>query len=455
MTSPSILVVDDDPANIRRMEQALAPTGFAVVAAAHGVEALDRLDDLSGPIGFDGIVVSDLKMPVMDGRTLLSRIRRLDPDLPLILVTSYGDVATAVEAIKAGAYDFIERPLDLDVMAAKVTRAIDKRRLVLENRRLKADLAAQSGIDTRLIGRAPALQALREEILSIAATDVTVLIHGDTGTGKEVVARALHALSPRAKGRFVPINCGALTETVIESELFGHEPGAFTDAKQRRIGLAEHAKGGTLFFDEVESMPMKLQVKLLRMLQERVIVRLGSNTEIPVDIRVVAATKADLLDAAGRGEFREDLYFRLGVAELHIPRLNDRREDIPLLFAHFVEEFERRYECPARAVGQDDLQRLLAHNWRGNVRELRNAAERFVLGLGPRPDPAAAADGRPVRGKSLPEQVDALEAMLIGSALAEHGGRVQDTAAALGVPRRTLYEKMRKFGLERPAKDEG
>jgi two-component system C4-dicarboxylate transport response regulator DctD len=453
MTSSAILVVDDDPANIRRMELALAPLGIPVVGASQGIEALDRLEELSSPVGFDGIVISDLKMPLMDGRTLLSRIRRLDPDLPLILVTSYGDVATAVEAIKAGAYDFIERPLDVEVMTAKVTRAIDKRRLVLENRQLKADLAAQSGIEARLIGRAPAMQALREEIVSLAPTDVTILIHGDTGTGKEVVARALHALSPRAKGRFVPINCGALTETVIESELFGHEPGAFTDAKQRRIGLAEHAKGGTLFLDEIESMPMKLQVKLLRMLQERVIVRLGSNTEIPVDIRVVAATKADLLEAAGKGDFREDLYFRLGVAEIHLPRLNDRREDIPLLFAHFVAEFERRYERPARPVGQDDLQRLLAHNWRGNVRELRNAAERFVLGLGPKPD-QTVGDRQPARGKSLPEQVDALEAMLIASALAEHGGRVQDTATALGVPRRTLYEKMRKFGLERPAKDE-
>ena len=277
-----------------------------------------------------------------------------------------------------------------------------------------------------------------------------MLIHGETGTGKEVVARALHEVSRRSRGRFVAVNCGALSENLIDSELFGHEPGAFTDAKQRRIGVVEHAKGGTLFLDEIESMPLNLQVKLLRMLQERVISRLGSNEEIKVDVRLIAATKTDLLDAAKRREFREDLYFRLGVAELRIPSLNDRREDIPLLFQHFVDEFVSHYQRDVPSLSGDDLKRLMAHDWRGNVRELRNVAERFVLGLGQKQDGIARVlDGDGGRHKALPEQMDAVEAVFIGTALQASGGNIQAAADDLGIPRRTLNEKMRKYGLER------
>jgi two-component system C4-dicarboxylate transport response regulator DctD len=331
-----------------------------------------------------------------------------------------------------------------------VARAQDKRDLVLDNRRLRADLVDRSGIAARLIGNSAGIQALRDDIAAIAATDATVLINGETGTGKEVVARALHDCSARAKANFVAINCGALSESVIESELFGHEPGAFTDARQRRIGLVEHARGGTLFLDEIESMPMKLQVKLLRMLQERVIVRLGSNLEIKVDVRVVAATKTDLLEAAGKGEFREDLFFRLDVATVRIPPLNERREDIPLLFSAFVREFSRQYGRPLPSIGRDDVEQLLAHDWRGNVRELRNVSERFVLGLGRRiGQPGALLNAEGTRPRSLSEQVDAIEALLIQAALREHRGSVQATSEALGLPRRTLYEKMRKHGLDR------
>jgi two-component system C4-dicarboxylate transport response regulator DctD len=386
----------------------------------------------------------------MDGLEFLVKALKSDADLPVIVISAYGEVATAVEAMKAGAYDFIERPFDMDDLLSKVTRALDKRQLVLDNRRLKTALANRAGISARLIGNSPAIQTLRDEIANIGSTDVTVLIRGETGAGKEVVARALHDCSNRSKARFVAINCGALSETLIDSELFGHEPGAFTDAKQRRIGIIEYAKGGTLFLDEVESMPANLQVKLLRMLQERVITRLGSNEEIKVDVRVIAATKTDLLEAARRREFREDLYFRLGVAELQVPPLNERRGDIPLLLEHFGQEFASRHQRTVPALSRAELEGLMAHNWRGNVRELRNVAERLVLGLGRKPEGFTnilnSEAGRP---KPLPKQMDEIEAVLIDSALRECNGNIQAAADVLGIPRRTLSEKMGRHGMER------
>ena len=445
-----VLIVDDDAANLARVAQALIPLKVSIATAANGGEALEALARLSGPHGFPGVVVTDLRMPVMDGLEFLVKVLKNDADLPVIVISAYGEVATAVEAMKTGAYDFIERPFDMDDLLSRVTRALDKRQLVLDNRRLKTALANRSGIAARLIGNSPAIQSLRDEIANIGSTDVTVLIRGETGAGKEVVARALHDCSNRSRARFVAINCGALTETLIDSELFGHESGAFTDAKQRRIGIIEYAKGGTLFLDEVESMPANLQVKLLRMLQERVITRLGSNEEIKVDVRVIAATKSDLLEAARRREFREDLYFRLGVAELQVPSLNERRGDIPLLLEHFSQEFASRHQRTVPTLSRTELEGLMAHNWRGNVRELRNVAERLVLGLGRKPEGIAnILDSEVGRRKSLPEQMDEIEAVLVESALRESNGNIQAAADVLGIPRRTLSEKMRRHGLER------
>ena len=445
-----ILLVDDDAANLHRITQALQEIDAEIVSAGNGAEALEALARLNGSHGFPGIVVTDLKMPVMDGLEFLTRSLKIDNDLPVILISAYGEIATAVEAMRLGAYDFIERPFDVAGLVSKVSRALDKRRLVLDNRRLKTELANRAGIASRLIGNSPAIQSLRDEIVNVGSTDATVLIHGETGAGKEVVARALHDCSRRSKARFVAINCGALSENLIDSELFGHEAGAFTDAKQRRIGLIEYAKGGTLFLDEIESMPLKLQVKLLRLLQERVISRLGNNEEIKVDIRLIAATKADLLDAAKRREFREDLYFRLGVAELRIPSLNNRREDIPLLFEYFVQEFSNTYQRPVAVLSGQDIERLMSHNWRGNVRELRNVAERFTLGLGQKVNGIAQVlEDNGAGGKALPEQMDSIESALIQTALQEANGTIQSAADALGIPRRTLNEKMRKYSLER------
>ena len=445
-----VLIVDDDPQNIARVEQALAVLECETQSAGDGEQALAVMAALSDAHGFPGIIITDMKMPVMDGLALLERARNIDGDLPVILISAYGEVATAVQAMKDGAYDFIERPFDAERLRTRVTRALEKRHLVMENRRLRAELANQLGMAARIIGNSPAIQSLRDEIANISSTDVSVLIQGETGTGKEIAARCLHECSGRSGSRFVAINCGALSENLIESELFGHEAGAFTDAKRRRIGLVEYAKGGTLFLDETESMPLNLQVKLLRMLQERVISPVGSNEEIAVDIRVVAATKIDLLEAAKHREFREDLFFRLNVAALHIPRLNERREDIPLLFEHFAGELAARHRRDVPVLSREDIQLLIAHDWRGNVRELRNIAERFVLNLGSRfggLGPALESGGG--KPHTLPEQMDAVESTFIQSALADHAGNTQATADALGIPRRTLNEKMRKHGIDR------
>ena len=442
-----VLLVDDDPGNIPRFTQALAPLGLWIESASNGAEALSLLARRSDAHGFPGIVITDFKMPVMDGIELLHQSQVKDSDLPVIIVSAYGEIAMAVNAIKSGAYDFIERPFEIEDILSKAKRALEKRKLVLDNRRLRTELANRSGIAASIIGNSPVIQSLREDIANVGSTDVTVLIHGQTGTGKEVVARALHGCSSRSKGRFVAINCGALSENLIDSELFGHEAGAFTDAKQRRIGLVEYAKGGTLFLDEIESMPLALQVKLLRMLQERIICRLGSNEEIKIDIRLIAATKIDLLAASGRREFREDLYFRLGVAELHVPQVNQRREDIPLLFRHFVQVFSDQYQRTPPELSHNDIERLMAHDWRGNVRELRNVAERQVLGIGGLT--GGALDRDPGHRKTLPEQLDAVEEAFIRKALEESRGNIQSAADTLGIPRRTLNEKMRRYNLER------
>lgn len=448
-----VLIVDDDPKNIARIEQALASAGYTVHSAGNGEQGLAVLSQYSGAHGYPGIVITDMQMPVMDGMEFLGHALAADEDLPLIVITAYGDVTSAVTAMKMGAFDFIERPFEAETLRTQVKRALEKRKLVIENRRLSTELANRSGIAERMIGNSPKIQSLRDEIANIARTDVNVLIHGETGTGKEVTARCLHELSHRSQSRFVSLNCGAFSEQLIESELFGHEPGAFTDAKSRRIGLVEYAQGGTLFLDELESMPLNLQVKLLRMLQERVISRLGDNNEIEVDIRVIAATKADLLQAANRHEFREDLYYRLGVAELYLPSLNERREDIPLLFEHFSQELAIRHQRAVPALSPEDMSLLMTHNWRGNVRELRNVAERAVLHLGPGFGGLTPILESSSKLQTLSEQMDTIEATFIRAALMDHSGNIQAAADALGIPRRTLNDKMRKHGIDKKEQD--
>ncbi|KAA0572569.1 sigma-54 dependent transcriptional regulator [Azospirillum sp. Sh1] len=444
-----VLFIDDELAMRVSVTQWLQLAGFA----AQGFETPQPALDLLAP-DFPGVLVTDVRMPRMDGMAVLERALERDADLPVILVTGHGDVALAVEAMRRGAYDFIEKPFEPDHLVAVIRRAAEKRRLVLENRGLRRR-AGGGGIESKLIGTSPAIAELRRDLIDLAATSASVLIHGETGTGKELVARCLHDFGPRgAKGAFVAVNCGAIPDSMAESELFGHEPGAFTGATQRRAGKLEHSSGGTLFLDEIESMPLAIQVKLLRALQERTIERLGSNKQVPVDLRLVAATKIDLLDLSEEGRFRADLYYRLNVAELHIPPLRTRVEDIPLLFDYFTAEFATRHGREPRPLDPADIDALLAHDWPGNVRELRNLAERHVLSVG-RSGVAGLLRRRPIGGeaavtpRALADQVDAFEKRVIEQALDRCKGDIKSVMDLLDIPRRTLNEKMARHGLDR------
>lgn len=433
-----VLLVDDDAQMRGSTAQALELAGFAVEALASGDEALA----LAGP-GFAGAVVSDIRMPGMDGMTLLGRLHQLDPEIPVILVTGHAEVPLAVEAIRRGAYDFIEKPFVVQELATVIRRAAEHRALVLENRRLRAVAGKRDDIEARLPGRSQAMVDLRYRLRAIGASDADALIIGPTGSGKEVVAHALHDISPRAGRPFIAINCAALPEALIESELFGHEAGAFPGALRARYGKFEHARGGTVLLDEVGSMPLALQGKLLRVLQERVITRLGSNDALPLDVRFLATSKTDLAGLVARGAFREDLYWRLNVAVLHVPPLSARREDVALLFLQLVRESAARHNLPERHLAPALLSDLAARDWPGNVRELRNLAERFVLGLEPgRPEPEQGAT-------RLAERVADYERSLIASAIAAHGGHLRAVYEGLGISRKTLYEKMQKYGLDR------
>jgi two-component system C4-dicarboxylate transport response regulator DctD len=421
--------------------------------ANYQVHAFDRAEAALTLISHDwpGIIVSDMKMPGMSGMEFLQQALAIDRNLPVILITGHGDIAMAVQAIRQGAYDFIEKPFAADLLVETVRRALDKRALTLENRSLRQELEAHSAPGPRIIGRTPAMQRLRATIAQLADTDADVLIHGETGTGKELVARSLHEHSRRAEHNFVAVNCGAVPENLIESELFGHEPGAFTGAKGRRVGRFEHANNGTLFLDEIESMPMPVQIHLLRVLQERALERLGSNELVPLNLRVVAAAKVDLREAGERGEFREDLYYRLNVVTIEIPPLRERREDIPLLFHHFLLVAGARYEREVPLPNADQIRTLLTHSWPGNVRELRNIAERYVL-LG---ENVGYDLEQLMRGATaetaitLPQQVDCFEKSLIKQQLEQQKGSLKKTMEALGIPRKTLYDKMRKYGLDK------
>ena len=441
-----VLLIDDDPHLRQALSQTLDLAGLKVssLADAHGVAARIERD-------WPGVVVSDIRMPGIDGLQLLQQLQEQDPELPVLLITGHGDVPLAVQAMRAGAYDFLEKPFASDDLLDSVRRALAVRRLVLDNRSLRMALADRHTLSARLVGQSPAMLRLREQIGALAGINSDVLILGETGAGKEVVARALHDLSNRRAGPFVAINAGALAESVVESELFGHEQGAFTGAQKRRIGKFEFANGGTLFLDEIESMSLEVQVKLLRLLQERVVERLGGNQLIPLDIRVIAATKEDLRQAADQGRFRADLYYRLNVAPLRIPALRERGEDALLLFQHFAEAASSRHGLAERSLQPSQRAALLRHPWPGNVRELQNAAERFALGLELDLDLQAQAAAPMFDEESnsggLNAQVEAFERSLISAELSRSHSSLRSLAEALGVPRKTLHDKLRKHGL--------
>ncbi len=438
MTDAPVLFVDDEEDLRLAAEQTLSLADLPMVPCPDAAAALEHLSDT-----FPGIVVTDIRMPGMDGTELMEAALNRDPDLPVILVTGHGDVDLAVQSMRRGAYDFIEKPYDPSRLVAIIRRALEKRRLTLELRALRAKAVGLGGdtIAARLTGGSDVIRTLRAEIRAIAGTEADVLIEGATGTGKGVAAQALHASSPRSERPFVAINCAALPEALIESELFGHAQGAFPGATRPRYGKFEHARGGTLFLDQVDSLPLALQAKLLAVLHDRIVTPLGSNDPVTLDLRVIAASGRDLQKAVADGAFRDDLYYRLNVVTLKMPPLSARREDIPALFQVLLAEAAARHDRPLPDIPAAELSALAARDWPGNVRELRNAAERRVLNLDlPRTD---ATPGR------LADRMADHERALIAATLSSHDGSIKATYETLGISRKALYEKMQKYKLDR------
>ncbi|MEK8048129.1 sigma-54-dependent transcriptional regulator [Ideonella margarita] len=434
-----VLYVEDDPPVRSSVSQTLELSGLAVQAFGRAEDALTHVS-----AGAQVIVITDIRLPGMDGLTLMDRVRAIDPDIPVVVVTAHGDIAMAVNAMRAGAYDFIEKPFDPERFVDTAMRALDKRVLRVALDDLRAQLQQRIGIESVLLGDSPAMQEVRRKVLRLASTSADVMILGETGSGKELVARCLHDHSNRRDRNFVAINCGGLPETLFESELFGHEPGAFTSAAKRRIGKLEHANGGTLLLDEIETMPISMQIKLLRIIQERKIERLGSNEEVPLNVRIVAATKADLKEMGEQHKFRSDLYYRLNVAVINLPPLRERREDIPLLFQYFLTQASARYELPPPELTPALLREMMAHDWPGNVREIRNAADRYVLENGATDLTSTSADAP----TSLAQQIELVEKALIEQALQRCQGRMQEVMQQLGIAKKTLYDKLHRHGID-------
>lgn len=431
----AVALVEDDADFRQALAERLTLEGYEVRAFAAAEPAIKTVT-----ADFPGVVITDLRMPGLDGRQLLDRLRIVDATLPIIMITGHGDVADAVAAMQNGAYDFVAKPFPFERLRESLNRALEKRGLVLENRRLLA-MASDSGQELPLSGPSRAITALRATIAHIADARMDVLIEGETGTGKEAVARALHNGGRRRLAPFVAVNCGALPDGLIESELFGHELGAFAGALRRRVGHVERAHNGSLFLDEVESMPLAVQVKILRVLEEREVHPIGANEPRALDLRVMASSKIDLGEAARAGAFREDLYYRLNVVCLRVPPLRERREDIPLLFAHFLRRAADRHGVDTPTIS-DSVRRLLVEaDWPGNIRELAHFAERVALSLDDTTRP-------PDEGLSLPDRVNRFEGELLRDALQSHRGDISAVLAEMQVPRKTLYDKLQRHGLK-------
>jgi len=440
-----ILIVDDEEPNRLALERIFEREGWEVRHAADGRQALEHLR-----AGAVSVVVSDLKMPGMGGLDLLRAARQVAPETPLILVTAYGTVESAVEAMKEGAYDFVSKPLRRTEVIAAVRKALEKHELQRENRRLREQIAqAQPG---EMVGRSAAMRQLLEETAQVAPSMASVLISGESGTGKGLLARAIHQLSPRREQRLVTVNCGAIPESLLESELFGYEAGAFTGAHGRKEGRFDLAAGGTLFLDEVTEIPLPLQVKLLRVLQEGEYERLGGTRTLRADVRVVTATNRDPERAVAEGTLRADLYYRLNVIRLHVPALRERREDIPLLARHFVAAHARRNARVLRGIDPDALAALEAWPWPGNVRELENAMERAVVlardevvRLSDLPAAMRQVPGNAEAGGWLTVQVGRplheIERHVIEATLRQCNGDRNLAASLLGITARTIYRR--------------
>jgi len=444
-----ILIVDDDPGHRGMLTTLLADWGYRLEEAADGETAVAMCRERA----FD-LILMDVRMAGISGIEALKEIKAYNPAIPILIMTAYSNVETAVEAIKSGAYDYLTKPLDFDDLRLTLDRALDHASLRDENKALRQTLSA-SFDPGGIIGQSSPMHRLLEMLATIAPSEATVMITGESGTGKELIARAIHVNSPRRKGPYVAVNCAALTETLLESELFGHEKGAFTGADRRREGRFLAADKGTIFLDEIGEMPLSMQVKLLRVIQEREIQRVGGDHTLKVDVRIVAATNRDLLAEVEAGRFRQDLYYRLNVVALALPPLREREEDIPLLASHFLAKFAIKNGKRIKGFTPEAMDRLLKHQWPGNVRELENAVERAVVlargeyiserELPPALSGGGAGEGRP-EGGFANLTLEELERLAILDALDAAGGNKSEAARRLGITRKTMHSKLVKYG---------
>ncbi len=455
----TILVVDDEASIRRTLREILEYEDYGVDAVVDGEEALSAIRSNA----YD-LVLLDVKMPKLDGMEVLKAIAEEAPELPVVMISGHGTIETAVEATKLGAYDFIEKPPDLNRLLLTVRNALDHGQLETQNRRMRQAISEQSSSGlTPIIGESEEIQEIKETITRVAPTEARVLISGENGTGKELVAKWIHHESARAEGPLVDVNCAAIPSELIESELFGHEEGAFTGATEQRIGKFEQAHEGTLFLDEIGDMSLSAQAKVLRVLQENKIQRVGGDRNIDVDVRVVAATNKDLMAEIEDGSFREDLYHRIGVILIDVPPLRERRDDIPLLTRHIADDLARRNGLSPKAFTDDAIHRLKRYEWRGNVRELHNVLERvLILSDGPQIDasdverfvrPTGHTNG-PAHDlihayEDFTEARDHFEKLFIERKLNEHDWNVSQTAETIGIQRSHLYNKLNKYGIER------
>jgi DNA-binding NtrC family response regulator len=448
-TRHTILIAEDEKNTRDGYRWALESKDRRILLASDGQEALDILGSESVDV-----LLTDLRMPRMDGMTLLKKARELRPDLCVVVITGHGSVENAVDAMKQGAFDYLLKPVHLEELKVAIDRALSSLELQRENVQLRERISREEGFDA-IVGKSPVMRKVFGQIRAVAPSRASVLISGESGTGKELVATAIHENSPRRNKPFIRVNCGALPMTLLESELFGHEKGAFTGAVARRAGRFEQADGGTLLLDEIGETTPEFQVRLLRVLQEGTFERVGGTETIKCDVRILAATNRRLLDMVNKGEFREDLYYRLKVVEISLPPLRERPEDIPLLVDKFLDEFSRYYGKPRPALQPKALAMLQSYPWPGNVRQLRNALEgAFVMSEGTLTVNSFPEEIRrrttkvPVVEIPVEATLAEMERVMIRASLLHHGGNRVKTAQALGIGRKTLYRKMEEYGLE-------